>query len=140
MARQITTKLNGARFLCVRFERLVRARLEAIMETTFEKLPAVDGSVACLTCGCGALSDLDMNRRIGVGFGSAGYSKDGKTLWEECGEEFDELPSVQQVEEMAQADPNHDWRIFFFAPLYEAEYQRQGEGVWVLVRKDVGFA
>lgn len=110
------------------------------METTFEKLPAVDGSVACLTCGCGAHSDLEMERRIGVGFGSAGYSKDGETLWQEGGEEFDELPTVQQVEDMAKADPGHDWRIFFFAPLYEAEYQRQGEGVWVLVRKGMGFA
>ena len=42
------------------------------METTFEKLPAVDGSVACLTCGCGARSDLGMGGHIAVGFGSAG--------------------------------------------------------------------
>lgn len=90
------------------------------METTFEKLPAVEGSVACQTCGCGARSDLEMERSIGVGFGSAGYSKDGETLWQKGGEEFDELPTVQQVERMAQADPNHDWRIFFFAPLISA--------------------
>lgn len=110
------------------------------METTFEKLPAVEGSVACNICGCGARSDLPMDRVIGVGFGSAGYSKDGEPLWSENGEEFEELPIVQQVEDMAKADPDHDWRIFFFAPLYEAEYQRQGEGVWVLVRKGMGFA
>ena len=110
------------------------------MKTTFEKLPAVEGSVACLTCGCGARSDLEMDRSIGVGFGSAGYSRDGKTLWQEQDEEFDELPTVQQVEDMAKAEPDHDWRIFFIAPLYEAEYQRQDEGVWVLVRKGMGFA
>ena len=110
------------------------------METTFEKLPAVQGSVACLTCGCGARSDLEMERSIGVGFGSAGYSKNGETLWQQGGEEFDELPAVQHVEDMAKADPDNDWRIFFFAPLYEAEYQRQGDGVWVLVSKGMGFA
>ena len=112
------------------------------MQTSFEKLPAVEGSVACLTCGCGARSDLSMERMIAVGFGSAGYSRDGVQLWDEgTTEEGEEkLPTVADVEELAKADPDHDWRIFFFAPLYESEYQRQGEGVWVLVRKGMGFA
>ena len=112
-----------------------------MMETTFEKLPAVEGSVAYLTCGCGARSDLNPERAIAVGFGSAGYSKDGETLWEEgmAGEE-EEFQTVADVEALAAADPDHDWRIFFFAPLYEAEYQRQGDGAWVLVRKGMGFA
>lgn len=105
----------------------------------FEKLPAVEGSVACLTCGCGARSDLEMERHIAVGFGSAGYSMDGETLWQE-GQEEEDYPTVADVEKMAMADPDHDWRIYFFAPLYEAEYQRQGDGVWVLVRSGDGFA
>lgn len=111
------------------------------MSTAFEKLPAVEGSVVCLTCGCGARSDLNTERAIAVGFGSAGYSKDGETLWEEgmAGEE-DDFPSVADVEALAAADPDHDWRIFFYAPLYEAEYQRQGDGVWVLVSNGQGFA
>jgi hypothetical protein len=41
---------------------------------------------------------------------------------------------------MAAADPDHDWRIYFYAPLYEAEYQRQGDGCWVLIKKGEGFA
>jgi len=107
----------------------------------FEKLPAVEGSVACLTCGCGARSDLDMERIIAVGFGSSGYARDGETLWEEqMANEDEDWPTVADVEELAKADPERDWRIFFFAPLYEAEYQRQGEGLWVLVRKGQGFA
>ena len=79
---------------------------------------------------------------IAVGFGSAGYSRDGVQLWDEgTTEEGEEkLPTVADVEELAKADPDHDWRIFFFAPLYESEYQRQGDGVWVLVRKGMGFA
>lgn len=109
---------------------------------SFEKLPAVEGSVACLTYGAGARSDLEMDRRICVGFGGAGYSRDGVPLWDEqeCNGEWEDAHTVQMVEDMAKADPDHDWRIYFFAPLYDAEYQRQGEGVWVLVRKGKGFA
>ena len=106
----------------------------------FEKLPAVNGSVACLTCGAGARSDLNMDRTICVGFGSAGYSRDGQCLWQEDSDEFEDCPTVAGVEALAKADPDHDWRISFFAPLYEAEYQRQADGIWVLIRKGEGFA
>jgi len=108
----------------------------------WEKLPAVDGSVACLTCGCGARSDLELERHIAVGFGDAGYRKDGETTSTEphSDEDWEKTPTVADVEKMALADPDHDWRIYFYAPLYEAEYQRQGDGVWVLVKKGLGFA
>ncbi len=109
------------------------------------KLPAVEGSIACLTCKAGAKSDLAMDRHIAVGFGSAGYSKDGLSLWDENGPaakdlDWDEMPTVRDVESLAMADPDHDWRIYFFAPMYEAEYQRQGLAVWVLVKSGMGFA
>lgn len=111
---------------------------------TFEKLPAVKGSVACLTCGAGARSDLDMHRYIAVGFGASGYSKDGNTLWQENGDdadEYEDCPTVADVEKLAkETTTEHDWRIFFYAPLYEAEYQRQGDGVWILVKEGKGFA
>lgn len=105
-------------------------------KVNWEKLPAVHGSIACLTCGCGAVSDLNMGREIDTGFGSAGYSRDGEVLWDGG----DDISLVEDVERMAKVDPDHDWRIWFFAPLYESEYQRQGDGVWVLVRKGDGFA
>lgn len=110
---------------------------------TWEKLPAVEGSIACFTCGCGARSDLDPHRAIAVGFGDAGVTRDDETVWSEASssaETFDDFWTVAMVEEMAQADPDHDWRIYFHAPLYEATYQRQGDGVWVLVSKGDGFA
>jgi len=109
---------------------------------TFKKLPAVEaGNAACLTCGCGAKSNITMDRIIAVGFGSAGYSRDGVTLWQEdtAMDATEPDKTVGDVEALAAADPDHDWRIFFFAPLYEAEYQRQGHA-WVLVRKGEGFA
>jgi hypothetical protein len=84
-----------------------------------------------------------MDRHIAVGFGDAGYQCDGKTLWSEGSSRIGDLedaPKVMDVESMAMADPEHDWRIYFYSPMYEAEYQRQGLGVWVLVRKGQGFA
>lgn len=108
---------------------------------TFELLPAVEGHTNCLTCGCGPKNALHGGREIAVGFGSAGYKKDGVILWEEAQDpEAEEFPTVDSVEALAKDDPDHDWRIFFFAPLYEAEYQRQGANTWVLVRKGEGFA
>ena len=108
---------------------------------SFERLPAVEGSVVCLTCGCGARSDLEMDRPIAVGFGDAGYSKDGKVIWcEQMADSSKEWVTVADVEVLAKAAPDHDWRIYFYAPLYEAEYQRQGDDVWVLVSKGQGFA
>ncbi len=109
--------------------------------STFERLPPVDGSVACVTCGAGARSDLDMDRPIVVGFGDAGYMRDGETVWcEAMACDGIDYPTVADVESLAKNDPDHDWRIYFFAPLYEAEYQRQADGVWVLVNKGEGFA
>lgn len=109
---------------------------------SYEKLPAVEGSVACLSCGAGARSDLSMDRQIIVGFGSAGYSCDGAGLYDEqeLNGDWDKAPTVGHVEELAKAAPDSDWRIYFYAPLYSSEYQRQGEGVWVLIKKDQGFA
>jgi hypothetical protein len=106
---------------------------------SWTKLPAVEGSIACGTCGCGARSDLSMDRSIGVGFGAAGYSRDGAGLWQE-GTDTEIYPTVADVEALALAEPDHDWRIYFHAPLYDAEYQRQGEGMWVLIASGPGFA
>ena len=80
-----------------------------------------------------------MDRVIAVGFGSAGYMKDGDCLWEEgCDDET--FPTAADVEAIAEKEPDHDWRIFFHAPLYDAEYQRHGPGEWVLISKGPGFA
>jgi hypothetical protein len=106
---------------------------------SYELLPRIEGHIVCLTCGCGPKNDLSMGREIAVGLGQASYSRDGETLWREQGDE-ETFPTVQDVENFALGDPDHDWRITFYAPLYEAEYQRQGEGQWILVRKGEGFA
>lgn len=107
---------------------------------TFTKLPAVEGSVACLTCGAGARETLSMDRLLLVGFGSAGYSVDGESIWDEhAGDDFDSAPTVGDVGYLASLEPDRDWRIYFYAPLYESEYQYQ-DGEWILVRRGEGFA
>lgn len=110
--------------------------------TIWEKLPPIKGHTACLTCGAGAHDTLPLDAVIAVGFGAAGYRKDDlcSQAPEPLEESEDEYLLVSDVEAMAVEDPDHDWRIYFFAPLYEAEYQRQGAGHWVLVSKGHGFA
>jgi hypothetical protein len=109
---------------------------------SFTKLPAIEGSVACLTCGCGAHDTFSMESIIAAGFGSATVTKDGECVYDEnetahAGREY---WSGTDAEKAAAADPDHDWRISIIAPLYDAEYQRQGPSHWVLVAKGQGFA
>jgi hypothetical protein len=102
------------------------------------KLPAIEeGCIkGCLNCGV-RHSILPMDAIIAVGFGSADVTRDGAWI---MGEQGDEYPTVADAEKAAAADPNHDWRISYVAPLYESEYQRQGDAHWVLVSKGRGFA
>ena len=109
---------------------------------TWTRLPPVEGRTVCLTCGAGSDATLPPERLIAVGFGAAGYTCDGAALWVEDrnAPEDTALPTCADVEALAKADPDHDWRIFFYAAMYDAEYQRQGDGHWVLVRRGEGFA
>ena len=110
------------------------------MSASFTKLPPIEGSTVCTTCGAGAKSDLSLDSIIAVGFGSAGYSKDGKELWSEQEAVDGIYHTVGDVESIAKSSPDHDWRIYYFGPMWEGEYQRQGNGIWVLVSKGDGFA
>ena len=108
----------------------------------WEKLPAIEGSTACCTCGCGSHDTLDMESLLAVGFGFVKVMKGGEEIYTEPQGDAteDEFWNAQKAEDLASKDPDHDWRIHFYAPLYEAEYQRQGDKHWVLIRKGEGFA
>jgi hypothetical protein len=104
------------------------------------KLPPLKGGImGCANCGYKP-SIAEMERRIAVGFGAATLSKDSEIVWSEDNKEWEDCMTVAEAEEMAAADPDHDWRIHLFAPLSEVEYQRQDVGQWVLVKKGMGFA
>ncbi len=77
---------------------------------------------------------------IAVGFGDAGVTKDGHKIWSESANPDAEFWTGDDAEEAAKTDPDHDWRIYFNGPLSGAEYQRQGDGWWVLIKKSEGFA
>lgn len=80
---------------------------------------------------------------IAVGFGYAYLERDGETWYEEpSGYDIEEIEFMTgaDAEEIAAADPDHDWRIILKAPLCGRVYQRQGKGLWVLIHRDRGFA
>lgn len=94
--------------------------------TSWLKEPALEG---------GAFPPYDL---IGVGFGYAGLHRDGVPVWEEgTGEEY---MIGALAEELALADPDHDWRIVLEGPLSGRTYQRHAPSEWVLISKNEGFA
>ena len=107
----------------------------------WEKLPGIEGGPGgCAHCGT-QHAILPMDSIIAVGFGSAGVTKDGKCVWDEQDAPTEtDYWTVAKAEEVAAADPDHDWRIYIVAPLSERHYQRQGEKHWVLYEKGMGFA
>jgi hypothetical protein len=107
-----------------------------------KKLKSLKGETACLTCGCGSHDTLSMNALLGVGFGDVSVYKNEICVYSESNQDRlgRRLWTTKKIENLAAKEPDSDWRIKFYAPLYEAEYQRQGEKHWVLVKKGQGFA
>lgn len=119
---------------------------------SWNKEPALEssGGPACLCCGTPTLT-FPPEATIAVGFGSACVTKDGKEVYSEptiyINDKGDDIEAPEgaywtgaDAEKAAAADPDHDWRILKYAPLYEAEYQRHAEGQWVMIRRGEGFA
>ena len=105
---------------------------------SWTKLPPVEQPglrSGCLTCGPQPVV-IHLLAPLCVGFGSVSVTRDGAHVWDGDDEEM----LVANAEQWASEDPDHDWRIFFFGPLSDAEYQRHGAGEWVLVKKGPGFA
>lgn len=108
---------------------------------TWERLPPVErpGIPGCATSGS-TPTTLDEDALIMVGFGWAGVTRDGVTMWSEGpGDDVPDCWTVRHAEALAAQDPDHDWRIIYQRPLSGATYQRQGDGRWVLVEVDRGL-
>jgi hypothetical protein len=94
----------------------------------------------CLNCPP-IVDTLDPERVIAVGFGAAFVLKDDETVYyEKPDAQYEECWTVAMAEAEAVADPDHDWRIVMDGPMHGETYQRQGEGRWVLVETNGGFA
>jgi hypothetical protein len=83
---------------------------------------------------------LDLEFVIAVGFGQALVLRDDDQIYSEPTDPGADLWTLQDAEIAALADPDHDWRVVFQAPLSSSVYQRQGAGYWVLVEQGRGFA
>lgn len=111
----------------------------------------------CLNCNHTITQTFPMDGIIAVGFGYAGVTKDGHEVlrepdWSPAYDDDGELlpedqqppepeyPTGAQAEELAAADPDHDWRIVIDGPLSGRTYQRHGPENWVLVEQNMGFA
>lgn len=81
---------------------------------------------------------LPLEAYVHPGFGDATVRAEDEAG---LGQQMYENATLQDVEDFAWAHGDeHDWRLTIYGPLYEAEYQRQGKGEWVLVRRGEGFA
>ena len=108
----------------------------------FEKLPQVkneDLRIGCLNCSTAAIV-APMDMIIAVGFGSAIVTKDGELIYDEQRIEDEKYWTVQDAENLAVKEPDCDWRIEKFGPLHGETFQRQGDGNWVCVESNKGFA
>ena len=79
-----------------------------------------------------------MDMTIAVGFGSANLTKDDEPIYSESND--GEIWTVQDAENAALKDPDHDWRIQMVGPLHGETYQRHDAGKWVCVESNKGFA
>lgn len=114
----------------------------------YEKLtPCHNPHIGCLNCGGGEFVEINgiiccnLDTRLYGGFGGWSITRDDEFFY--CPEqdlEFDEYPTLREFEEKAASDPDHDWRAIADLPLRDATYQRQGDGLWVLVKSGMGFA
>ena len=116
----------------------------------WEKQPAIKSKGAACLC-CGTPTDIfPLDGTIAVGFGSANVTKDGECIYDEPQIYYDDKGEPVEpkdpywtgadAEKAALADPDHDWRISKYGPMYSAEYQRHAPGQWVLVERGDGFA
>jgi len=89
----------------------------------------------CVICGPKPITIEPKDTILATGFGMVSVTKDGEHIWD--GDDADQ--SLQEFEEMAQKEPDADWRVHFMGPLSESYYQRQ-DGKWILYKTGLGFA
>ena len=123
------------------------------MSEKWEKLTPLDGRLNPCLCCPPIPAKAPMGKLVAVGFGGATASCDGQGVAD--GEhpmffppfsgsdqirEVNDYITFGDIEAIAKVDPDHDWRIDLFGPMHGETYQRQGDGLWVLVEKHDGFA
>jgi hypothetical protein len=109
-------------------------------ESQHLEAPVDPGHRGCLSCPAPQRM-LAMDRRIAVGFGAAYLTRDGLEVFSESyGMDYEDCWSVQQAEDAAREHPESDWRIVLHGPMHGETYQRHGDGQWVCIESNNGFA
>jgi hypothetical protein len=93
----------------------------------------------CLNCP-DPPDSLPLNAIIAVGFGTTIVSKDGRQIFDGERPDDDQFHRLEEFEKLAVADPDHDWQVVLHGPLHGETYQRHGDGLWVCVEQNEGFA
>jgi len=97
--------------------------------------------IGCLNCSTAQL-EADLGTTICVGFGMAFITKDGEQIYD--GERDlsvgNEPKSLNHFEDMAKADPDHDWRFVRHGPMHGETFQRHDDGKWICIESNRGFA
>jgi len=72
--------------------------------------------------------------------GMEGYSQDGITLWQ--GEPWHGLsgPTILDITRLASKEPDHEWRVFCYGPLWNTVYKFNEAGLWELESVTDGYA
>lgn len=106
----------------------------------WQRLTPIDGRRNPCACCLPIPAEAQPHKIIAVGFGSANVTRDGEEVYSEPPDlEEDGMWDFAKAEEVAAADPDHDWRATLFGPLHGEVYQRQ-DGRWLLVESNQGFA
>lgn len=97
--------------------------------------------IGCLYCSTACL-EAPLNMSIVVGFGDAYVTKDGKKIYngEKDWKNGKTPKTVDDIEKMAQKDPDHDWRIVKYGPMHGETFQRHRKNKWVCIESNPGFA
>lgn len=111
------------------------------MSEKLKPLEAKDIHMGCLNCSTACLK-APLTMAIAVGFGDAYIEKDGKKIYDgeaeyQAGKEPKRL---QYFEDLAKEEPDADWRLVKYGPMHGETFQRQGNGLWVCVESNQGFA
>jgi hypothetical protein len=88
----------------------------------------------------GADDFLSLGAVIGVGFGFAALTRDGKVVYEERDETPEQVMTVADAERLAQESEDRDWRIHLVATLDDRHYKRIGTGKWQLYKRGYGLS
>jgi hypothetical protein len=103
--------------------------------------PAIPGGSHPCAC-CGVIADkFPPDGVIAVGFGAASLTCNGAEVYDEQRVEEGQYMTGAEAEAMAaKHDPDNDWRINLYGPLWGGTYQRHAPGEWVLIERNEGFA